>query len=249
MLSAAPLTPAGAMTVDGLVSDWGVTPGTYGGSDWTPGTGINFAVEDQNPAVDFLSPGYGGQKFDVEALYFTRDQQVAYFAVVTGFPLEGRFYQGQNYYAGDFAIDFGSDGSYEFGLETTGANQGKLYGSPTWINPLFAVCGPFNLADGTVLGAADFAYDTTTYTPLASGQHYVFEFGIPVWMFGAAWGPDYIPQFSARWTMSCGNDCLSLNVARVPAVPEPSTAVLLAGAFLLFALVRFRKTACVKSSK
>lgn len=209
-----------AIAIDGLVSDWGVTPGAYGSSDWTPNSGVFSGIEDQNPAVDFLSPGWGGQKFDVEAIYFKREADMAYFAVVTGFPLEGRFYQGQQYYAGDFAIDFGSDGSYEFGVETSGANQGHVYGNPTWVNPLFLECGPYALAGGTLLGDVNFAYNSTTYLV---DQHYAFEFGIPISYFGSYWG-DYVPVFTGKWTMSCGNDCLDVRTSRIPNSPEPATA-------------------------
>ena len=47
---------AHAFTIDGVVSDWGITPGGYGASDWTPNAGIQYALEDQNPAVDYLNP-------------------------------------------------------------------------------------------------------------------------------------------------------------------------------------------------
>ncbi len=214
-----------AIVVDGLVSDWGVAPGAYGASDWTPNSGAFFAQEDQNPAVDYLNPGWGGQSFDVEALYFKREADFAYFAVISGFPLEGRVYQGGNYYAGDFAIDFGSNGSYDFGVETSGANQGKLYGTPTWQNPLFTICGPYALAGGTLLGDTTFAYDKTTY--IGTG-HYAFEFSIPISLFGSFWtDSSYVPNFTAKWTMSCGNDCLDLNIPNVPHSPEPATAVMM----------------------
>lgn len=214
-----------AILVDGNVGDWGVTPGAYGASDWTPNAGIFSGIEDQNPAIDFLSPGWGGQKFDVEAIYFKREADMAYFAVVSGFPLEGRVYQGGDYYAGDFAIDFGSNGSYEFGIETSGPDQGNLYGDPTWVNPLFLECGPYALAGGTLLGDTNFAYNNTTY--LGTG-HYAFEFGIPISYFGSYWSGDYVPVFSGKWTMSCGNDCLDVRTARIPHSPEPATALLTA---------------------
>jgi len=227
LLAAALLVPssAWAITIDGQVNDWGLTPAAFGASDWTPNSGIYYTEEDQNPAVYYLNPGYGGQAFDAEGLYFTRDDNFAYFAIVAGFPLEGRFYQGQQYYAGDVAFDFGRDGSYEFGLETTGTNQETLFGDPTWINPLFVSCGPYALAAGTAIGNALFAYDNTTY--VGTG-HYVFEFGIPISFFGTSWSSsDYIPDLTVRWTMSCGNDCIALSLDRVPHSPEPSTFVML----------------------
>lgn len=221
-----------AFTIDGMVGDWGVTPGAYGASDWTPDAGIHYAIEDQDPAINYLNPGYGGQKFDVEALYFSKDDDFAYFAVVTGFPLEGRIHGGAPYFAGDLTIDFGNDGSYEFGVETTGDLAGSvvggLYGNATWQDPIFAqhaICGPYNLASGDFLGLTQFGYDNSTYL---STMHYSFEVAIPTSLFGSYWSnPKETPEFSFKWTMSCGNDCLSLDVPYAPAVPEPSTFVLL----------------------
>lgn len=231
-----------AVTVDGVLTDWQVNPGAYGSSDWTPAAGILYAEEDQNPSIDYLNPGYGGQKFDVEAMYFTRDENFAYFAIVSGFPLEGRDYLGDKYTAGDVAFDFGSDGSYEFGLETTGANRGKLYGNAAWTDPIFKICGPFDLKSGTLLGSAAFAYDKTTYI---TNGHYVFEFGLPISLFGAYWAdPFTTPEFTMHWTMNCGNDCLRLNVpfSTIPHSPEPSTYVLmLIGMAGLFALNKIRR--------
>lgn len=220
---------ANAFTIDGLVSDWGVTPGAFGASDWTPNAGILSTIEDQNPAVDYLNPGYGGQKFDAEAIYFSKDNDFAYFAVVTGFPLEGRTYAGAPYFAGDLTIDFGSDGSYEFGIETTGdlagSTVGGVYGNATWQNPHFTVCGPYNLASGDYVGQAQFAYDNTTYI---ANMHYVFEVAVPTSVFGSYWSnPTGTPNFTVKWTMSCGNDCISLDVPFSPAVPEPSTFMLM----------------------
>lgn len=228
---------AWAITVDGQTSDWGITPAAFGSSDWTPNPGVYYIQEDQNPSIDFLSPGWGGQKFDAEGIYFTRDTTYAYIAVISGFPLEGRIYGGAPYYAGDLGFDFGSDGSYEFGVETTGANKGKLFGNATWTNPLFISCGPYALAGGNILGNALFAYDKTTY--IGTG-HYVFEVGIPLSLFGSAWSNnDFVPDLTIHWTMSCGNDCIDLKVTRVPNVPEPSTVILLVAGLLVFAARSF----------
>ena len=220
-----PTTASAVITVDGHVADWGVHPGPYGDpSQWTPDSGINFFQQDHDPAVSFLGPGWGGQAFDAEAAYFTRQGGTAYFAVVTGFPLEGRPY----YAAGDLAIDFGSDGSYEFGVKTTDPGH-HLFGSTTWINPTpFPISGPLAIASGADWGAVQFGYDNTSY--VADG-HYAFEVGVPVSLFGAYWSGSDQPDFTLHWTMSCGNNAINLHVpAHTSPVPEPvSSALLLLG--------------------
>ena len=54
-----------AILVDDLVGDWGISPGLFsvGAAQWTPtpNAGIFYTQEDQNPSVNFLNPGSGGQ--------------------------------------------------------------------------------------------------------------------------------------------------------------------------------------------
>src|SRR3989338_969452 len=216
LLGGASCQPAWAILVDGVLDDWGVFPGPYsnGPSQWVPLGGIDYVQEDQDPAIDFLNPGWGGQPYDVEAIYFTQDAATAFFAVVTGFPLAG--YGG--YTAGDFAFDFGSDGTYEYGLETVGAHD--LYGNVTWINPIFGVSSPYAIGSGTNLGPAAFGYVPGQY---AANTHYAFEMGIPLSYFSGYWDePGEHPNLTVHWTMSCGNDALNMRL-----VPEPSTWLLL----------------------
>ncbi len=226
-----PSMAAASITVDGNMSDWGVHPGPYGDpSQWTPNAGVSFFQQDHDPAVSFLGPGWGGQAFDAEAAYFTRQGDTAYFAVVTGFPLTGQ----PGYSAGDLAIDFGSNGSYEFGVQTGLASSHDLYGNATWSDPtLFPGSGPVSITGGTNLGGVQFGYDSTSY--LVDG-HYVFEVGIPIALFGSFWD-GYIPDFTAHWTMSCGNNAINLHVSPVP---EPVSSILLLMGFGGLAFTRRR---------
>ena len=124
-----------------FLDTWGVS---YG--NWDPvgakGQGVdyvNYYTEDWtgNPSEGRVYPGWGGDAYDVEAMYYGLDNSYAYFAVVTGFPLAGRDWGSTHYDPGDIAIDFGNDGKlyrteyhehgfgrkpdYEFG------KNGKLY--------------------------------------------------------------------------------------------------------------------------
>ncbi len=223
VLAARVQSASASIVVNGLLSDWGVTPGPYsaGAGQWTPSAGIAFVQEDQNPAVSFLNPGFGGQQFDVEAIYFTQQSSTAYFAVVSGFPLQAA--AGNT--PGDLAIDFGSNGSYEFGVETQGTHV--LEGNTTWSVPQFAVSAPFAITSGTVLGSVAFGYQPSAY--LANG-HYAFEVGIPTSFFGAYWPSSGTLDMTIHWTMSCGNDALDLHVHRVippPPIPEPASLSLM----------------------
>jgi hypothetical protein len=62
---------ADPLTIDGNFADWGIrNNGTVAG--WTPNSGVLYTVEDQSNANGgYLSPGWGGQAYDAEALYLT----------------------------------------------------------------------------------------------------------------------------------------------------------------------------------
>lgn len=57
------VSPVFAITVDGDLSDWGVTPPT----DWTPNPGIGISYNTGNDVVN--SSNSGGEWYDIEALY------------------------------------------------------------------------------------------------------------------------------------------------------------------------------------
>jgi hypothetical protein len=120
---------AASVVVDGKIADWGLHQ-TGKASDWTPNPALvpstQYTVEDQTGnANTYLSPGYGGQAYDAEALYTFVENNLLYIALITGLsPDTPDNPKANSYGPGDFAIDFGQDGSYEFGIETTGANAG-----------------------------------------------------------------------------------------------------------------------------
>ena len=218
---------------DGDLGEWGVTPGTYGaGSDWTPDSGIwgTYGAEDYKPGTGngYLDPGYGGQSCDAEAMYAFYDDTYLYFAVVTGLPVSGT----SGWVAAPIAIDFGQNGSYEYGINVIAANAsdvGNLYTAEGWTDDPFnhnwgsgnrgSVSYPISMIGAELAFDPDYlnlVYNNTSYG--ATG-HYVIEGYMPV----AAFDSDWQSNFSLHWTMTCGNDTVDLNVG----TPEPASMMLL----------------------
>lgn len=148
------LPKAMAITIDGDLSDWGITldelrdglndssvPGENGNvSAWLPNSGIRFVIEDNvdpklgyadayaegvhikgmgssystyyEPLIDGEPQPLGREKFDMEAMYLTEDEDFIYIAIV---------YSGKPADIGDLALDLDGNKStgdygYEFGV-------------------------------------------------------------------------------------------------------------------------------------
>ena len=134
LLGAAWLASSGtqAITVDGNLTDWGLT---FAGaaSDWTQ-LQVGRAVGRRRPdgGGAFLSPGWGGQAYDAEALYMTWNSTHLYVAMVTGHnPNTAHNPAGNSYGRGDFAFDFNLDGTWDFGFATANRSGGIVQGSLT----------------------------------------------------------------------------------------------------------------------
>jgi len=223
---------AAAYTIDADLADWGLHA-TGSATDWTPNASVEaWIVEDQTGGRGtYLSPGWGGQDYDVEALYVDYDANFLYLALVTGHsPLT---HQGNgNYAAGDFAIDFGRDGSFEFGIETTGSNgneQSGVYAVSQWGAGLWGAAneGPTSILAGDLLGLGEVVYtmaSTDNMGVYAKDQHFFYEARIPVELFGGSWGKE---TFDVHWTMNCANDSLTVDPVVAASVPEPGTLALL----------------------
>lgn len=247
-IAAAPLY-AGVINIDGNLSDWGIDPAI---KHWLPGidavntgaigaplTGsigyngalFHYWVEDgvsqHNGYNGYVEPGYGGQAYDVEAMYFTEDADNYYLSIVTGYNFNNNTYK-----PGDIAIDTDGNGSYDYGFvikDRNGFSGGAFYNAADWTNVLYIehyAANPFQMASASQL------YANLPYYAGASefSGHYLLELALDKDLFGNIIGDGTV----IHWTMECGNDYANLEV-----VPEPATFALFLSLF--GALVPFRR--------
>ncbi len=238
-----------AIVIDGNLADWGLHRSGQA-SDWTPNAGIHYVVEDQtgNSGVR-LTPGYGGQAYDAEAMYATLQDGRLFIALATGHNPRTINNPGRNEYgAGDFAIDLGKDGRYELGVNiryATGPSTfesfgvtGGVYRNPTWAYGLWDTRGnhnpgnpdrlhPTSLTGGTLIGNALLAVSTVganNYGQYRNDLHYFYELSLNTSLLSAA-GWDGHSAFNIHWTENCANDSIIVDPAIN--VPEPATLALL----------------------
>ena len=233
------VTPVYGYVIDGKVSDWEIDLLASGADkkeyldDNLPSGGwdIDYITEDNadvhSSGLIYVGPGYSIQNlFDVEAIYFDNDSNYAYVAIIHGLPESGDPYYG--FKPGDIAIDVGSDGSYEYGVDIY---ERKLYSVTNWLKVYYSghsVSNPWAIQSGTVIGNVSLAY--------SNGQksHYVIETAIPLSYLGLNAGD----HLTIHWTMECGNDYLNLDAT---VVPEPATLLLLGTGLIAFGISRRKK--------
>ncbi len=204
-----------ALTLDGdMMSGWNTIHFTYDEDSPYPGGSV--------------TPGYGGQSFDVEKIGFFIDGATAYFGLQTGFNFEDSVFHtdGKTYYAGDIFIDFGNDG-WDIAIDISN-NDGDLidFGSIIGVAssnnpppPSYVSSAPYS-ANGSVSGVS------TTATAFYKNSLNENAYGIEGSFFVST---DMLAAFNLNgatihWTMSCGNDVLEHQAAPVP---EPATMLLL----------------------
>ncbi len=123
---------ASAITIDGNLSDWGVTVADNNASDFSsPLTTIGqtaYFVEDQNDTAGsggFLGPNHGGQNYDAEFLGVALDNTMLYISILTGQRPDNGF---STYSPGDIRLNIGGT---EYGIEVGGGAGGGAGGTIT----------------------------------------------------------------------------------------------------------------------
>ncbi|WP_456385086.1 PEP-CTERM sorting domain-containing protein [Desulfolithobacter sp.] len=189
---------------------------------------IRIADDDGVAGNGFVDPGWGGQDFDAEYLYYQLDGNTLSIGLQTGFDVvDGHVrHQGRDYYSGDLALSFDGDESgyeyaFDFGLYTDSyyntlgtTDDSGLYLVHDWNNDIyFSESAPFAMEAGSLLttGSTEAGYD-----PSADSYYRIVSFDISSLSLSAFTGVD------VHWTMSCGNDAID---GTAP-VPEPATMLL-----------------------
>lgn len=246
-----PNTFAMSYTVDGKVSDWGIDLSAASSDGYLNTVApksptADYVREDSvtrhNGYYGYVGPGYGGQTFDIEAMYFDNDSTTGYLAIITGFPLGGA----DRFGPGDLGIDvspatagvnsdWNNSTIYELGISL---DDSTLYDVNTWQGvkydsnpqPNYAqFSDPWKIENGRKISPVNFAYSSTPIN-----KHYVYEFSFLLSDLGLKEGG----HVNFHWTMECGNDVLNLPAT---VAPEPATMILLGIGMLGFGAIGRKK--------
>ncbi len=249
-----------SIVVDGNWTDWINPAGSGSAADWTPiSSSTKYDVEDTAVGTSYLNPGYGGQAYDAEAIYVSTDSSNIYVAVITG-----RDPNAAGWRWGDIGIDFGLDGTFEYGIVTRGdsgehsssgiGDAGDVYSVSEWnlgiwdapdvhnANPTtdYAKAHPTSIEAGTKIDDGDFAFSKVDFDIGGlGGDHWFMEARISV----GSLDPNLLNQpFMAHWTMGCNNDWIQVDPL-LGQVPEPTPFALLGlGLLGMFANKRKKQT-------
>lgn len=204
------------------------------------------ANEDGVGSGGYVGPGYGGQKFDAEYLFYKLEGSKLSVGLQTGFDVisdDGYLHSdGRRYYNGDLALSFdGNTSNYEyavdFGNSTRGYNSNAaisagatdkdaagLYSVTQWNNDIYyGQSVPYGMDSGSLVLAgngSNFSQGSALGFDNLLSYYSIFSFDLSnITNLGQTFG------FAAHWTMSCGND--EIEGATTISVPEPGPLLLL----------------------
>lgn len=226
---------AHAYVIDGMVDDWAVNLSAavnryYLNSDLpSGGLDIDYVTEDNADSTNkvwYVGPQYSlGNICDAEAMYFDNDATNIYIAIIQGLPINGAAlpagWSPSYIRPGDIALNLDGNSTYEYGLDILSSSQAVLKKNCTWATGQYSGT-PYQIASGSIVNSSvAFACSTS-----AVNGHYVIETSIPLSALGLT--AETVKTLAIHWTMSCGNDYLTLNADINPVpVPEPSTFFLM----------------------
>jgi hypothetical protein len=209
-----------------------------------------FGADDQSGTGEYyLSPGWGGQKFDAEYLFYKLDGNSLSVGLQTGFDIisdAGQYRANDRYYfGGDLALSFdGNTSNYEYAIDfgnltknyagttkisaqgnASGIDTAGLYKANSWNNDIyFGQSAPYGVSSGSLLLAANGGNFSQGSGILGNDKSY---FSIFTFDLSNITGLQSNFVLDAHWTMSCGNDAIDGHVALVK-VSEPNPLLLFA---------------------